>query len=516
MSGVGVRVSGSRAILGLGIDVTTTTTLDTPISWGTSKRFRRLRHAGRQLALAAADGLAFLTADLLIRWGRPVPALVFFPGTTFDRHALQIDAFLLLAVLFVAMRYMVGAYGRRLPFWDSARLTTRALLITSIPDFLLLTLADGLYSPLAIFGTWAFLIVAVPTSRQLARVIMDRLGLWRIPSALIGDGARAGVVYTALSSSLSLGFEIRTVISSQQGEPLPDSLAELNHVVVSNADEVVNRVLQYGCEQAVVATDDVHSEGFTNVVQKFLEADLTVAIIPSLRRLPLVGLDSSYFFGRDILLLQMRNNLRQWARRLLKRSFDFVGAALLLAVLAPLFAAIAFAIKRYDGGPVFFRHTRIGRGRTRFGCMKFRTMAVDADDRLARWRSENPALYEEFLKTFKLRDDPRVTSPGKWLRRTSLDELPQLINVLRGEMSLVGPRPVVEKELHDYYGSAAQLYCRVRPGMTGLWQVSGRSDTSYEERITYDELYILNWTFWYDIVILLQTAWIVASGKGAF
>ena len=121
-----------------------------------------------------------------------------------------------------------------------------------------------------------------------------------------------------------------------------------------------------------------------------------------------------------------------------------------------------------------------------------------------------------FLKTFKLKDDPRITRVGKWLRRTSLDELPQLWNVLRGDMSLVGPRPVVAQELDEYYGPAAQLYVRTRPGLTGLWQVSGRSDTSYERRIILDEWYILNWSFWYDIVILVQTAWIVMTGKGAF
>jgi undecaprenyl-phosphate galactose phosphotransferase len=143
-------------------------------------------------------------------------------------------------------------------------------------------------------------------------------------------------------------------------------------------------------------------------------------------------------------------------------------------------------------------------------------MVTDADARLKRWREENPDLYEEYRRTFKLRDDPRVTAIGRWLRRTSLDELPQLWNVLMGHMSLVGPRPVVQQELDDHYGPATQLYVRARPGMTGLWQVSGRSDTSYERRVFLDEWYILNWSFWYDIVILIQTAWIVATGKGAF
>jgi undecaprenyl-phosphate galactose phosphotransferase len=143
-------------------------------------------------------------------------------------------------------------------------------------------------------------------------------------------------------------------------------------------------------------------------------------------------------------------------------------------------------------------------------------MAVDADERLQRWRIENPELYAEYQKTFKLIEDPRVTKLGAWLRKTSIDELPQLVNVLRGEMSLVGPRPVLERELIEFYGTAAALYKRVRPGLTGLWQVRGRSDTTYEQRVILDEWYILNWSFWYDIVIVLQTVWVVILRKGAY
>ena len=158
---------------------------------------------------------------------------------------------------------------------------------------------------------------------------------------------------------------------------------------------------------------------------------------------------------------------------------------------------------------------RIGRHGIPFDCFKFRTMVSDAEDLLKAWEHENPALYEEYTRTFKLKDDPRITPIGRWLRKTSLDELPQLWNVLRGDMSLVGPRPVVAEELEEHYGPGTQLYIRTRPGITGLWQVSGRSDTSYERRVILDEWYILNWSFWYDIVILIQTAWIVVTGKGA-
>jgi undecaprenyl-phosphate galactose phosphotransferase len=267
---------------------------------------------------------------------------------------------------------------------------------------------------------------------------------------------------------------------------------------------------------SLVVPDDLEAHEFSHILQRLLEAEMTVAVALSLRPMPAVGLGTSYFLGRNILLFQVRSNLRQLPRRMLKRAFDLVGAFGLLVLFSPVFAAAAFAIKRFDGGPVFYLHERIGRDRVPFNCIKFRTMTVDADTCLAKGRVERPEFYEEFQMAYKLRDDARVTGPGKWLRRTSLDEVPQLINVLRGEMSLVGPRPVIERELNDHYQPASRLYCQVRPGMTGLWQVNGRSDTSYEQRISYDEWYILNWTFWHDIAILFRTARIMISGKGAF
>ena len=162
-------------------------------------------------------------------------------------------------------------------------------------------------------------------------------------------------------------------------------------------------------------------------------------------RLPLVGVTTNYFFGlRDVLLFQMRNSLRRAPQRLTKRIFDIVGSLALPILFSPLFLFSPCLIKRHDGGPVTYSQKRAGFRGEPFRCLKFRTMAVDADERLYRWKQEKPELYNEYLKTFKLVDDPRITSPGKWLRKTSLDELPQMVNVLRGEMSLVGPRPVLE------------------------------------------------------------------------
>src|SRR5262249_34763355 len=163
-------------------------------------------------------------------------------------------------------------------------------------------------------------------------------------------------------------------------------------------------------------------------------------------------------FGRDILMLQVRSNVQRLPWRIVKRSFDLLASVALLILLSPLFLVLAVTIKRSSPGPVTYSQTRIGRNGAPFKCIKFRSMVSNADEVMRRWAVEHPALHDEFLKTFKLRDDPRITPIGKWLRRTSLDELPQLWNVLRGEMSLVGPRPVVQRELEEYYGPATQLY----------------------------------------------------------
>jgi undecaprenyl-phosphate galactose phosphotransferase len=225
---------------------------------------------------------------------------------------------------------------------------------------------------------------------------------------------------------------------------------------------------------------------------------------------------TNYLFGQDLLLLQLRNNLSRIPSQITKRIVDFVGSILIIILSFPIWATVMAAIKLHDGGPIFYWQPRVGLNGRTFPCIKFRTMAQDADERLERWKLEQPDLYAEFLKSYKLRDDPRVTGPGSWLRRTSLDELPQLLNVIVGQMSMVGPRPIPLAQLRSQYGSAEQLYLHVRPGMTGLWQVSGRNDTSNEERVVFDEWYILNWSLWYDFVILIQTVRIVFTARGAY
>ncbi|WP_237216611.1 sugar transferase [Falsiroseomonas oryziterrae] len=198
-----------------------------------------------------------------------------------------------------------------------------------------------------------------------------------------------------------------------------------------------------------------------------------------------------------------------------KRALDILGAGALLLLALPAFLIIA-ALVRMDGGRVFYAHERIGRGGRAFGCLKFRSMVADADKRLAALLERDPAARAEWDSTRKLKNDPRVTWVGRFLRASSLDELPQLINVLRGDMSLVGPRPVQASELAAYYGPAAQHYMTVRPGITGPWQISGRSDTSYAQRVALDVAYVTRPSLLNDIRILLRTPMAVLARRGAY
>ena len=208
--------------------------------------------------------------------------------------------------------------------------------------------------------------------------------------------------------------------------------------------------------------------------------------------------------------------LPRWNGRA-KRAADVVGAAILLLFAAPVMALIALLIRASDGGPALVGHTRVGRGGASFRCLKFRSMVVDADKVLARLIAEDPAAREEWAISRKLRDDPRVTRLGRVLRASSLDEVPQLINVLRGEMSLVGPRPVVADEIAEHYGAdAADYYLAVRPGITGLWQVSGRSTKSYAERVALDVDYVRRMSPARDAAILLRTVAVVLVRRGAY
>lgn len=205
---------------------------------------------------------------------------------------------------------------------------------------------------------------------------------------------------------------------------------------------------------------------------------------------------------------------RRSASSVLKRSLDILLAGIALVFLLPLMLPIAFLIRRHDGGPALFVQERIGLHGKLFRCYKFRTMVMDAQEQLEKLLAADPAAREEWERDRKLVNDPRITRLGAFLRKSSLDELPQLLNILRGEMSLVGPRPIVRGEIAKY-GADFSFYTAVRPGLTGLWQVSGRSDTTYDERVALDVRYVREWSFPGDVWIIVKTIPAILASRGA-
>jgi Undecaprenyl-phosphate galactose phosphotransferase WbaP len=220
-------------------------------------------------------------------------------------------------------------------------------------------------------------------------------------------------------------------------------------------------------------------------------------------------------YNRQVLAGSARATRRVSVDEILTDTVNFVVTLVALVFLAPLMIFVALAVYLQDGGKAVFAHRRIGRDGRHFYCLKFRSMAVDAEQRLAELLARDPAARAEWEKDHKLRHDPRVTRLGAFLRKTSLDELPQLFNVLRGEMSLVGPRPIVDGEV-DKYGRRFRHYCAVKPGITGLWQVSGRNDTSYRTRVALDCLYAKRRNVALDTAVLARTVPAVLMRRGSY
>jgi lipopolysaccharide/colanic/teichoic acid biosynthesis glycosyltransferase len=243
-----------------------------------------------------------------------------------------------------------------------------------------------------------------------------------------------------------------------------------------------------------------------------LEAVQTLAREPETKR---SALAQPLLASGPVLAGSRHEGLAAALRPAAKRALDILGAGALLLVALPAFLVIAVLVK-LDGGRAFYAHERVGRDGRLFGCLKFRSMVMDADRRLAALLATDADARAEWEASRKLKNDPRVTWIGRVLRATSLDELPQLINVLKGEMSLVGPRPVQASELAVYYGAAAQHYMAVRPGITGPWQVSGRSDTSYAQRVALDVAYATQPSLLTDVKILLRTPAAVLARRGAY
>jgi len=324
-------------------------------------------------------------------------------------------------------------------------------------------------------------------------------------AVVIGGGAHFASVAQSLEDDVYVGYSIACHLRLSRVAERP-----LSQIASDLAADMRLR----GAETVILVPSPAEMSEIDRVIDALNLNLIAYTLIPPLQRLPFAGLKVQTMLNSDAIMMTSRTGLMSPTRQGIKRVFDVAVSVLLIAILLPALLVIAGFVA-WGGGPVLYGHKRIGRDNRPFKCLKFRTMAVDSDKILANLLATDPEVAREWRQNFKLENDPRITRIGRFLRKTSLDELPQLLNVIRGEMSLVGPRPVVADELRYYYGENADYYHMVRPGITGLWQVSGRSATTYDRRVFLDTCYVRNWNLWTDVAILFNTVPSVLGGDGA-
>jgi Undecaprenyl-phosphate galactose phosphotransferase WbaP len=401
-------------------------------------------------------------------------------------------------------------YTSRLPFWTELLGLLKGVCAFMVLGFIAAALTgvhDALRSHVQL---GLALAVLLPLFRAIARKALGMVDLWSRPTLIFGAGENAVQASLALQSEPSMGYKVQGfVIPKGCKDALPQGapLVPWPHAV----DDFV-ALRPHTCVIALEANQsDLRDQLIRHLSQHQVKH---VSVIPAMRGVPLFGLEITQFFSHEVLMIHVRNQLDKPMPRVLKRVFDLVGSVTLLVMLSPLFAYVAYKVSR-DGGSAFFGHERVGQNGQKFKCYKFRSMVVNAQEVLQDLLARDEQARAEWAKDFKLKNDPRINPIGHFLRSTSLDELPQLWNVLRGEMSLVGPRPVVQAEL-ERFGEDLVYYFMAKPGMTGLWQVSGRNDVDYDTRVYFDAWYVKNWSLWTDIVILFKTITVVTGRTGAY
>ncbi|MBR1858463.1 MAG: undecaprenyl-phosphate galactose phosphotransferase WbaP, partial [Selenomonadaceae bacterium] len=360
-----------------------------------------------------------------------------------------------------------------------------------------------------LFGILVLINVCV--IRYAVLKIMKRRHIFYEPVIIIGAGLTAERVLKFWQGDLGYRYDILGFIDDHPvSETLPQQFPLLGGF--NEASDIVKHIKT---KTVIIAAPGISRQQLQQLINNIQPHVKNISFIPDLIGTPMAGVDASILFSEKILMLNIRNNLSRPYNRIIKRIFDLVCTIFGGILISPVLLIITIRVAIENRGHIIFTHYRVGKNGREFPCYKFQTMVPNNQERLEKYLDENPDARREWEDSFKLTNDPRVTEFGAFLRRTSLDELPQLWNVIRGDMSLVGPRPIVQEEVIKY-GENIREYYMVLPGITGMWQVSGRSDTTYPERVAMDTWYVRNWSIWIDLMYLFKTVKAVVTGKGAY
>jgi Undecaprenyl-phosphate galactose phosphotransferase WbaP len=419
-------------------------------------------------------------------------------------NVIPILAFFLLAYAVYGLYPGVGLS----PVYEMKRL----LNATSIVFLLLIALTfweqtSTNYSRLALAAAWLMALVLVQADRWLTRIIGRKLGFWGEPVAVVGTGPEGQYIVQFLNDHIRLGMRPVLIIDGDASYE-ESALVSISRSYIRTVILVIPEISAELLEQIKGHRFGYHSRRGENGISRMI----MISTLGWWGSLDVKPVDMEGVLGLQV----SQNLINKWSN-FIKRLTDLVFSVIFLILAAPFLLVIMTLIYLDSPGEIFYSQERLGRNGSIFKMWKFRTMCAGADQILAKYLAADPQLKNEFDSTQKLKKDPRITRMGKFLRKFSLDEIPQMINVLKGEMSLVGPRPYLLKQ-QEIIGKGIKNYQRVRPGMTGMWQVQGRGMVSFigKERDKLDEYYVSNWSIWLDIYLLLRTVQVVLSKDGAY
>lgn len=452
------------------------------------------------IAIISAEQIAFAIRNFLIPNGGVL-------------HISWLNFWIVFPLLYLIFLNVEQLYSRKMQFWSILERIFQASCYAIVSIVIVLYIGQMAASTsrlfIVLFGILSFFFLV--SSRYAAKKILEYFDFLQTPVLIIGAGKTAEILVNGIIGDAGMGYKI---IGLLEDNLVKDGILKKFSVLGGFAD-VENVIRRTGVQNVLIAAPGLGQSKLTELIYKVQPLVKNMGIIPNLVGVPMGGIEVESLFNEKLMLLRLKNNLARPLNRYIKVAFDFVLTLLGSIVIAPILLFISVWIYLDSPGPIIFKHIRIGKDGKEFPCYKFRSMCVDANSRLKKLLEDDPVAKEEWAKDFKLKNDPRITKSGAFLRKTSLDELPQIFNVLKGEMSLVGPRPIIKAEM-ERYGDYINDYLMVKPGITGMWQVSGRNDIDYSERVLLDSWYVRNWNIWIDFVMLFKTFKVVIRKDGAY
>lgn len=451
------------------------------------------------IVIVSAEQLAFVIRNFVIPNG----------GTL---HISWFTFWIVFPLLYLIFINIEQLYSRRMQFWKLIEKLFYASIYAIVSIILFLYVGQIASSTsrlfIILFGIISFLFLIF--SRYIVKKIFERFGVLQIPILIIGAGKTAEILAKCILDDVGMGYKVIGLLEDNNVE---DGILKKFPVLggFADAESVIKKT---GVQNLLIAAPGLEQVTLVKLIDAVQPLVKSVGVVPNLVGVPMSGVEIESLLNEKIMILYLKNNLVKPVNKLLKIFFEIILTVISIVIFSPVLCIIALLIYLDSKGPIIYDGKRVGQGEKEFKCYKFRSMYVNGEEILANYLQNNNDKLQEWQIFHKLNDDPRVTLVGKFLRKTSLDELPQIFNVLMGHMSLVGPRPYLKNEIKEM-GEAKNIILLAKPGITGYWQVNGRSDVSFEERVKMDCWYVKNWSLWIDLLIIFKTIKVVINKTGA-